>query len=153
MSQLLDTPMYAGDANNHAKLLLQPKDGPLVDIELTSACAFPQPGVMIMGTQGTLISNRKEVSWKYYLPEEAPPLVLNREPSPTRTYDKEELPMHEESVNPDRHFQGELQTMYRDLYETIRNGAALVITPESVRDLMAILDACHEKGTVRITAD
>jgi len=146
VSHLANTPLYAGDADSHAKLILQPEAGPMVDIELTHACAFPQENTLIMGTQGTLSSTRKEIRWKYYRPEDVPPLVLDREPTPNRDYNSEEFPMWEESVRPVRNFNGDLEHLFSDLYATIRQDAPLVITPESVRDLMAILETCRSQN-------
>ncbi|MEM7117012.1 MAG: Gfo/Idh/MocA family oxidoreductase [Chloroflexota bacterium] len=143
VSQLVDTPLYAGDADSHAKVILRPKAGPLVDIELTHACAFPQETAVIMGTQGTLTSTREEIRWQYYRPDQVPPLVLDRQPTPDRSYNAEQLPMWQESVRPVLDFPGELQQLYRDLHATICHDAPLVITPESVRDLMAVLEACR----------
>lgn len=144
VSHLVDTPLYAGDADSHAKVILRPKTGPLVDIELTHACAFPQQTAVILGTQGTLTSTREEIRWQYYRPDQVPQLVLDRQPTPDRGYNYEELPMWEESVRPVLDFHGELKQLYRDLYGTIRDGKPLVITPESVRDLMVVLERCRE---------
>jgi len=36
------TPLATGDADSHAKIILRPHDDPLIDIELTRACAYPQ---------------------------------------------------------------------------------------------------------------
>jgi hypothetical protein len=38
--------------------------------------------------------------------------------------------------------------LYKDLYATIRDGAPLVITPESVRRQVAILEKCRELSPV-----
>lgn len=142
LAHLVDTPLYAGDADSHAKVMLRPKKGPLVDIELTHACGFPQQTAVIMGTQGTLSSTREEVRWKYYKPDQVPPLVLDRQPTPDRSYNVEELPMWEESYRPVLDMRGEIAQLYRDLYQTIRHNAPLAITPQSVRRLMAVLAAC-----------
>ena len=146
LAHLVDTPLYAGDADSHAKVILRPKTGPLVDIELTHACAFPQQTAVIMGTQGTLSSTREEVRWKYYKPDEVPPLVLDRQPTPDRSYNAENLPMWEESYRPVLDMRGEIAQLYRDLYQTIRHAAPLAITPQSVRRLMAVLAACRKYG-------
>ena len=146
LSYLAATPLYAGDADSHAKLILQPEAGPMVDIELTHACAFPQENTLIMGTQGTLTSTRKEIRWQYYRHEEAPPLVLERAPTPDRKFNSEELPMWEESIRPVRNFNGDLAHLFRDLYATICQDAPLIITPESVRDLMAVLETCRTQN-------
>jgi hypothetical protein len=140
--------LYAGDADSHVKLVLLPKGGPIIDIELTHACAFPQGSCLVMGTQGSLASDRRIIRWKYYDPDQAPPLVLDTEPTPDRSYNREELPMHEETFEPDREFASGARHLYHDLYATLRHGAPLAITPESVRRQIAILEKCRELSPV-----
>jgi len=142
------TPLYAGDAESHVKVILRPRNGPLVDIELTHACAYPQESWLVMGTQGSLTSDRRTIRWRYFDPEEAPPLVLDTRPTPDRSYNSEELPWREETWESDLDFVGDVQRLYRDLYATIREGAPLAITPESVRRQVVILEKCRELSPV-----
>ena len=142
------TPLYAGDADSHVKLILRPPNGPLVDIELTHACAYPQDHWLIMGTQGSLTSDRSVVRWKCFDPDEAPPLALDAQPTPDRSYNAEVLPWREESCELVRDFASEVRQLYRDLHATIRQGTPLVITPESVRRQVAILEKCRELSPV-----
>lgn len=138
------TPLSAGDAESHVKILIKPNDGPIIDIELANACAYPQDAWLIMGTQGTLKSNRRSISWKYFKPEEAPEMVLDEQPTPDRSYNSENLPMHEETFEPDFNFGRSMDPLYEDIYASIRSGAPLAITPESVRRQVAILERCRE---------
>jgi scyllo-inositol 2-dehydrogenase (NADP+) len=138
------TPLYAGDADSHVKVILLPKGGPLIDIELTHACAYPQARCLVMGTQGSLTSDRTSVKWKYFLPEEAPPLELDTTPTPDRGYNREDLLWHEESCALTSDFGQEMRQLYRDLHAAIRGSAPLAITPQSVRRQMAILEQCRE---------
>jgi len=142
------TPLYAGDANSHVKLILRPHNGPLIDIELTHACAYPQAHCLIMGTQGSLTSDRRVIRWKYFDPAEAPALVLDTRPTPDRSYNNEVLPWHEESCEPASDFGASMRQLYGDLHATIRQGAPLVITPESVRRQVAVLEKCREWSPV-----
>ncbi len=138
------TPLYAGNADSHVKLILRPPTGPLIDIELTHACAYPQDNWLVMGTQGGLTCDRRTVRWKYFDPAEVPPLVLDTQPTSDRSYNREDLPWHEESCELVSDFGSGVRQLYRDLYATIRLGAPLVITPESVRRQIAILEKCHQ---------
>jgi scyllo-inositol 2-dehydrogenase (NADP+) len=142
------TSLYAGDADSHVKLVLLSEAGPLVDIELTHACAYPQDTWLVMGTQGSLTCDRSVVHWKYFDPGEAPPLVLDTEPTPDRSYNYEELPWREESFELTGEFLGGAHGLYRDLYDTMRQGAPLAVTPESVRRQVALLDRCRELSPV-----
>lgn len=140
------TPLVTGDADSHAKVVIKPKSGPVADIELTHACAFPQDKWLVMGTQGSLVSDRKEIRCRYYDPASVPPLVLDRKPTPDRSYNREELPMQEKVVTIDSNAGGGVVQLYHDLYATLRNGAPLVITAESVRRQMAVLEKCRTQS-------
>jgi scyllo-inositol 2-dehydrogenase (NADP+) len=143
-----NTPLYAGDAESHIKVILKAKSGPLVDLEITNTCAYPQDTWLVMGTQGTLTGGRGTIRWKYFDPAEAPPLVLDTKPTPDRSYNREELPWQEESATIVHDGRRDMQQLYRDLYAAIREGAPLVITPESVRRQVAILERCRDLSPV-----
>jgi predicted dehydrogenase len=140
------TPLYAGDAESHVKLLLLPETGPVIDIELTHACAYPQNQWLVMGTQGSLTCSGSTVRWKYFDPEEVPAMALDTEPTPDRSYNREELPFQERTYQTTGGSLVGPLALYRDLYATLRDGAPLAITPESVRRLMAVLGKCRESN-------
>lgn len=119
-----------------------------MDIELTHACAYPQHHMLVMGTQGSLVSDRTTIRWKYYVPAEAPPLLLDTRPTPDRSYNREELPWHEESLEPARSFGEEARQLYRELHAALLGMGPLMITPESVRRQMVILERCRELSPV-----
>ena len=143
-----NTPLYAGDAESHLKLILKPSQGPVIDLEITNTCAFPQDTWLVMGTQGTLRCTNRLAHWKYFDPATVPPLVLDTAPTPDRSYNREDLPWQEveEMLTPDG--RRDVLQLYRDLYATLRNGAPLVITPESVRRQVAILERCRALSPV-----
>lgn len=145
---MVTTPLFAGDAESHVKIILKPKTGPLIDIELVNACAYARPDCIIMGTQGTLFQERNLIHWQYFLPEKVPPLVLDPEPTPDRSYNSEKLPWLEGRFEVERNFGGGMLDLYKDLYATIRDDAPLVITPESVRRQVAVLERCRALSPV-----
>ncbi|MBV7335616.1 Gfo/Idh/MocA family oxidoreductase [Chloroflexi bacterium TSY] len=142
------TPVYAGDADSHVKVILKPKSGPLVEINITHVCAYPQQTWLVMGTQGSMVCQGKEARWKYFDPAEAPPLVLDTTPTVDRSYNREELPWKEESVELINDSAGEVQNLYRSIFASIREGAPLAVTPESVRHQIAVLEKCRELNPV-----
>ena len=143
------TPLFAGDAESHVKLIVKPKDGPVIDLELANACAYSQDAWLVMGTQGTLVSaDRREIRWRYFDPAEAPPLVLDTRPTPDRGYNSEQLPWQEASYTPDFNFGKSMLPLYRDLYAAIRDGAPLAITPASVRRQVEIMERCREMSPI-----
>lgn len=148
MAHMETTPLYAGDAESHAKLIIRPKDGPMIDIEMTHTNAYPQESCLIMATQGSLSSNRELIRWKYFRLEDASPLVLDTQPSPDRSYNRENLPWIEESYQPYQNLSNDVQHLYQDLYATIRQGAPPAITAESVRRQIVVLEKCREQSGV-----
>ena len=143
-----NTPLYAGDAESHIKIILKPKSGPLVDLEITNTCAYPQEIWLIMGTQGSLTGGSSQMSWKYFDPAEAPPLVLDETPTPDRSYNREVLPWREEEVALVHDGPSGVQQLYHSLYASIREGQPLAITPESVRHQMAVIERCRALSPV-----
>ena len=138
------TPLSAGDAESHVKIIIKPNDGPLIDIELVNACAYPQDAWLVMGTQGTLSGDNKIIRWKYFDPQLAPPLILDEKPTPDRGYNSEELPWEESTYQPHHDFGKIMMPLYKDLFASIREGVPLSISPESVRRQIEILERCRE---------
>ena len=139
------TPLYAGDADSHVKVVLKPRRGPLVEINITTACAFPQPNFLALGTQGSLVCDRDEARWRYFDPAEAPPLALDKAPiARDRAYNREQLPWREERAEIVRDGARDIQRLYRALYAAIREDAELDIHPQSVRAQIAVLEKCRE---------
>ena len=142
------TPLYAGDAENQVRVLLRPKSGPLVDVSITNADAYPEPMWKILGTQGTLVCDATEARWTYFDPDEVPPLVLDTAPTEGRSYNREQLPMSKETATLSQDFGGNVKDLYRSLFASIREGAPLAVTAESVRRQVAVLEKCRELSPV-----
>lgn len=143
-SYMVDTPLYAGDADSHAKIIIRPNDGPLMDVELTHANAYGQDYWLVMGTQGSLTGSQSEIRWKYFDPAVAPPLELDTEPTPDRSYNREALPFIEESMSFTPVFNEDMGHLYKDLFATIRENKPLEITPESVLRQMRLFERCRQ---------
>ncbi|MCB8942216.1 MAG: Gfo/Idh/MocA family oxidoreductase [Ardenticatenaceae bacterium] len=141
---MVRTPLYAGDAESHAKLILRPQNGPLIDMELTHANAYGQNTWLVMATQGSLTGTRRELRWKYFDPQAVPPLQLDREPTPDRSYNRELLPWIEEVCDLSQTQTDGMVLLYRELYGALRGERPLAITPESVRRLMLVLAKSRE---------
>ena len=147
--QMETTPLFAGDAESHVKLVIKPNDGPVIDVEMSNCCAYPQDAWLVMGTQGTLVSaDRREVRWKYFDPAEAPPLVLDTEPTADRSYNSEILPWQEESFAPEFSFLKGMNALYSDIFDAIRTGRPPTISAGSVRRQVEILERCREISPV-----
>lgn len=143
---LVDTPLYAGDADSHAKIIIRPQDGPLIDIELTHCNTYPQDKYLIMGTQGSLSGTQKKLRWKYFIPENEAKLDLDEESTHDRSYNRETLTFIEESAQINDNSGDDMIQLYQDLHASIRDNRALEITAESVRRQIYIFDKCHNSA-------
>jgi len=141
----LQRTLTLGDAEDHVKIILREPGSTLVDIEVTRACAYPQNYWLIMGTQGGLVGNGNSMRWKYFDPKDLPPRQVETRPTPDRSYNWEEIPWKEEEWILDKNARPGEILFYEELYKTLREGAPLPVTPESVRKVMYIIEKCREK--------
>ena len=144
----LEKTLSLGDADDHLKLVIKAEGQPTVDIEISSACAFPGESWNVMGTQGGLWGNGGQLRWKYFDPQNLPPRTLDTRPTPNRSYNRDDIPWQEDSWQTDVRGSHAYVQYYLDLYQTIRHGAPLVITPESVLRVIRLQEQCHELSPV-----
>lgn len=138
----LQRTLTLGDAEDHVKIILREKDSPVIDIEISHACAYPQNGWLVMGTQGGLYGSFSSMRWRYFEPKDLPPRKVDTEPTPDRSYNREDLPWKEEAWDIGQNIKSGEITFYEELYKTIRHGAVLSVTPESVRRVMWVIEKC-----------
>lgn len=147
----LDRTLTLGDADDHVKLVMKADDSPTIDIEISSCDPFPPPTWHVFGTQGGLQGSTRSLRWKWVVPYEMEPRTLDLRPTPDRSYNSDKLTWHEDSWeftgNTDEAHRG----FYHDLYATIREGAPLAITPDSVRRTMWLQEECHRLAPLERT--
>ena len=142
-----------GDAEDHVMLILSGEGRPIIDLEISSCCAYPAFTYNVYGTRGGLKGSTSEVEWRYYDPKEAPKLRLKRrpisKPDGTPSYCTDSLKWHKRSwkVTPKG---GLFHTMsaafYGAFYKTLTQGGPLVITPQHVRQQIAVIEECHRQN-------
>lgn len=145
----LQQAVSAGDTEDHVQVMMRGKNGRVIEILVTSACAISQPHWLVMGTKGTLVSEGKEFYIKHLDP--AKPLSKLKVNAtlavPGRKYGVvggEELSFLEKRVPaapPEM-----AKNLYSELYRSIREGKKAWITPESVREQIRVI-AMARKGT------
>src|SRR5207302_873250 len=129
----------------HVKVILHAPGAPTMDLEFSNACAYPQDTWLVMGTRGGLTGSHGHLRWKYVDPGLLPPRQVSAEPTPDRSYNREELPWVEETCDVSKEtYTDSNKRLYAELYATLRQGAPLAITPESIRRQVAVLDRCRE---------
>jgi len=134
-----------GDAEDHVKIMLSAKDRPLVDLEISSCAAYPTHTYEIQGSTGGLVGSATEIRWRFYDPSLAPQQTLTREPLPGPAYCSEQLPWQEctWTAPPGDAVKMMSRTLYSNVYAAITEGVALEITPEQVRQQIAVIEECH----------
>ena len=138
----LQRTLTLGDAEDHVKIILRAPESPVIDIEITCACAYPQSWWLVMGTQGGLTGSASSLKWRYFNPEDLPPRQVDTKPTPGRSYNREEIPWKEETWGIGENYRSGEFVFYDELYKTLRHGAPLSITPESVRRVMLVIEKC-----------
>ncbi len=151
--QLLDSPVVEawgavrqvfnpGDAEDDIKALIRCESGMLADIDMTSACAAPEPSWCVLGANGTLWLQDGKVHVKRFDPKKLPPVKVNDlHCAIDRKYGvvpEESIPWEEteEPVGP----KGSYCSYYDNLYAAIRKGEPLLVEPESALATYQTLD-------------
>ncbi len=144
----MERTLTLGDAEDHVKVVLSMAGAPMVDLEVSSACAYAREGWHVMGTQGGLTGDASRLEWKYVNPAELPVRTVDRRPTPDRSYNREDLTWTEEHWAAEDYDGPGQSGYYLDLFETIRSGAPLAVTAESVRRVVWVLEECHRLSPV-----
>jgi predicted dehydrogenase len=143
------TPLISGDAEDHVKVILQAPDAPMIDVEITTASAYSQEPWLVMGTLGGLTGSRKELRWKYLDPNSLPPRPVDTQPTPDRSYNREKLEWIEESWDGSQvNAPSGTHQLYRELYATLREGAPLTVSIESLARQSRVLQQCRDQSPV-----
>lgn len=146
----MDRVNSTGDAEDFCKILLAAPDRPTVDLEICSNAAYPTATYQLYGQYGGLTGTMTHIDWKYYKPEEAKPLVLERAPLPGPSYCSDTLTWHEEKwdVPPEKKdlFNSMAALFYGNLHDALTSGTPLIIPPEQVRQQIAVIEECHRQN-------
>ncbi|WP_127586698.1 Gfo/Idh/MocA family protein [Paenibacillus koleovorans] len=152
---IMDRANTFGDAEDYVKIILRGPGRPVIDIEISSCSLFPRAQFTIQGTKGGLTGNTQSLTWKYFKSEEAPEQVLTTKPiineNGEPAYCREALTWYEEKWELElpegfAAFEIMTNTLYKKLYATLTEGAALEITPEQVRQQMAVMEECRRQN-------
>jgi predicted dehydrogenase len=139
--------LSSGDAENHVKIVLSGPGSPVVDLEMTDNCAYPQPAWLIMGSQGTLTGTAARLEWKYVDPLSLPAREVSRESTVDRSYNSEQFQWIYGSCEfEENQYEISLHRLYKDLYQSIRLNRSPSITLESIGRQISILEECRRQG-------
>lgn len=129
----------AGDADDHAKLILRGPTGTLLDVEIYQDQALPAPTCLIKGEYGAAKVDGDTLTVKWFDPTGLQPLVVDEGPAAGRSYATGEVLQWQTEVIPLKGFH-QTQEWYSLLYASLRQGAPLLVTPESARRLLQVIE-------------
>ena len=144
-----------GDAEDYVKLLLMHPGLPVYDVEISSCDSYSDYTYKVPGTRGGLKATLKHLQYKYFKEEEAPEQKLILEPlcheDGTPAYCSEKLNWYEF----DEDLTGSAFTSAEDEYYTmvynhLVNGGELVITPEKIKQEIALMEKVHEQNPLPV---
>ena len=144
--------LSSGDADDHIELMLrapggEDNNGPLVQIEISAAMAYPQDRWEIGGKSGCLKGTPNHLDWKWVDWSAHPERPVERTPTPGRSYNREPLDWQTGEWNREGQPDSELtDAFYRNFARSVREGAPLDITPQSVRQQIAVIERAKELG-------
>ncbi len=141
--------LCSGDAEDHLKVTLSGAGHPTVEVELSDIVAFGQDRWLVCGTAGGLRGNAKGLEWKWVDWSTMPPRPADPNPTPDRGYNSEQLDWQSQSW--ERAGTGDAgagaapaQQPVFDLYESlraaVRDGSPQLITPQNVRQRVAVME-------------
>jgi hypothetical protein len=133
---------------------------PTIDLEISSCCAYPLNTYEVYGTRGGLAGTTDHLDWKYFNPEEASEQHLTREPLPGRAYCTELLKWHTGIWDTPAELSGSgalfdvmAMSLYANLYAALKHGTSLDVTPEHVRQQIAVMEECHRQNPLSQIGD
>ena len=144
----LDMLLTSGDSDDLAKIIIEAPDKPVVDIEVTSADAYCDYNLKLIGTRGTYQSTTLKYKMTYIVDGENPerPVIEssledeNRNPA----YCREELKKHvEEGDFPGDAFTVGTPSFYEHLYYKLSEGREMPVTPEMAREVISVIENVH----------
>lgn len=141
--------LCSGDGEDHLKVILSGAGRPTIDIELSDVFAYGQERWLVCGTAGGLHGTATALEWKWVDWSRMPARPVCADSTPDRSYNAEKLEWNTGSW---RDAAGAdagggsapalqpILDLYAGLYRTVREGAAQEVTPESVRQRVAVME-------------
>lgn len=152
----LDSVNSFGDAEDYVKIILLAPDKPVIDVEISSCDAYNEGYLYkIQCSRGTLRAKMNQITYQYFVPEEAPEQHLTLEPlckpDGTPAYCSEQLEWHrEEEAVTGTSFNAAVKAYYDNVYEHLTQGAELIIRPEKIMQQIELMEEVHRQNPMPI---
>jgi scyllo-inositol 2-dehydrogenase (NADP+) len=133
-----------GDADDHVKVLLKGDNGRVYDMEVSSACKFPEPKWTVLGSHGTLVSDGKTSRIEWFDPRRLKKLEVVERPPPQRQYGNDDvIPWQSDevpSVGPS------VGDFYDNVWAVLRERKAMIVRPEEAFEVVRVTQACKRRS-------
>jgi predicted dehydrogenase len=133
-----------GDTENHAKIVLSTRQGPLVDLEMTDSSAYEQQRWFVMGSLGGLTGSLSHLEWKYIDPRVMCERTPTKEPTADRSFNSEPYAWKTEAYECHNDpYRTSFRAFYSDLFSVMmgRKNEPAISTQDLYRQ-MSILEHC-----------
>ncbi|MFM7320437.1 MAG: Gfo/Idh/MocA family oxidoreductase [Armatimonadota bacterium] len=138
-----------GDAEDHVRLTLRVPgrpELPTIDIEFTAAAPMAQETWNVMASCGGLSATPARVRWKWTDPTTWPARTLDKRSTPDRSYNRDIVEWHEESLECTQTIVDAQLALYAEIRSAIRTGAPLTVTPEIVRRRIRVMELARRNA-------
>lgn len=151
----LQTVITSGDAEDYGKIILSCPNKPTIDIEICSVDAYSDFVFKIYGSKGTLKGTNGEYSMKYVTLDKLEPRSVIKTPLMDENfapmYCSEKLDFIEETGNfCGSSFDSAVKEFYDMLYDTVKCGKPLSVTPEMAAEVIRIIETCHAENPLPV---
>jgi predicted dehydrogenase len=150
----MDRTTTAGNAEDHVLVILRGKDRPLIHLEISSCKTYSGNLYEVYGTTGGLKGSMTEIEWQYFDPKKSPSpkLILKPlcKPDGTPAFPSDAIEWIKKSWQVPKS-QADLfsvisKRFYHMLWRTLAHGAPLEITPEQIRQQVAVIEECQKQN-------
>jgi len=129
--------LWHGDTEDHVKCLIRFENGTIFSAEVSNLARIPKPRWYVLGTRGSAVKVGLDPQEPYMMREE---IDAAEEPAEHRARVSTELNGIATEMTLDS-VRGSWKSYYQNISDVLNQGAELTVTPESVRKVMAVLDA------------
>ena len=147
----MDKMNSAGDAEDFVKIILTAPGKPIVEVEISSCNAYAEDNYVVQGEFGSLKASHQTVDYKYLDPVQLPKLELIMDSlqgeggKPAYCGEKKEWNQVHIDMEGDA-FGAAVKAYYANVYDHLTNGTPMVIRPEKIRQVIAIMDEAHRQN-------
>ena len=140
----LDRAISSGDAEDFANVTLCGTTGPLIQVEVGHCFARPHPRWNVVGEQGAIVSDtdNQGVAVRWTDLSELPSRDVDPTPTADRSYNSETYKWQEENRKLTGNETSSFHAFYEDLHAHLTQSSPLTVTPQSVRERIAIIERC-----------